>query len=378
MLLALFACTGPSGGDSPEDGRSGDSTDTSDTADVPVLPDARPFTLGFTDWPYDATLEALDDTRQKASEHGDLVGLWVDAGVPWQDSLDQTWSAALDQEVTDRLAIRADDDELLMSLGFVDTARAGLATDWDGAPRSGAWADATFDDPDVVTAYTNWALHVVDLTDPTWLNLAVELGELVNNDPDDWDAAVDGYCAVYASVKAAHPDLPVFASVVLHGPDSVQATTMDGAIPDLAPCTDLAAASTYPYAFYGPDQGGDPDTLPEDWLSQIDRWLPGLPFAVAETGWLAEDLVIDEWGIDAEATADDQDRYVQRLLSEATDRDAAFVLWFTVVDYDALWEGLLAEDQGARIWRDTGLYDGDVVARPALSTWDMWLATPQE
>jgi hypothetical protein len=82
--------------------------------------------------------------------------------------------------------------------------------------------------------------------------------------------------------------------------------------------------------------------------------------------------------VDIPADAADQAAYVTRLLEAAAAEDAAFVAWFSVVDYDALWAGALGEDPVGAIWRDTGLYDESLGARPALDVWEAWRALPRE
>ena len=75
----------------------------------------------------------------------------------------------------------------------------------------------------------------------------------------------------------------------------------------------------------------------------------------------------------------DQKRYVERMLREANELDAEFVVWFVVADYDKLWGVLkwaVLFNPLIRAWKDTGLYDGDLKPRPALEVWDEWLDKP--
>ena len=53
---------------------------------------------------------------------------------------------------------------------------------------------------------------------------------------------------------------------------------------------------------------------------------------------------------------------------------AEFIIWFSLVDYDALWNGVLNQDPIAHIWRDTGLYDQNLISRPSFDTWQRQLA----
>jgi len=112
------------------------------------------------------------------------------------------------------------------------------------------------------------------------------------------------------------------------------------------------------------------------WLSQAQDYAPGLPIAIAETGWIAEDLVIPAYSLNIAGSAAWQAEYVQKLLAEADRLDAVFVTWFAMVDYDTLWVDSLGQDPLAQIWRDTGLYDEALHARTAVAAWDGWLARP--
>ncbi len=98
--------------------------------------------------------------------------------------------------------------------------------------------------------------------------------------------------------------------------------------------------------------------------------------AIAETGWIAEDLVIPEFSVNVPSDSDKQAAYVRALLDEVDAIDGRFIVWFSLVDFDALWAGALGENPIGKIWRDTGLIDGDLDPRPALSIWRDYLARP--
>ena len=50
-----------------------------------------------------------------------------------------------------------------------------------------------------------------------------------------------------------------------------------------------------------------------------------------------------------------------------------FVIWWSLIDFQALWSGALGGDELAAIWRDTGLYDEQLQARPGLEVWQQYL-----
>ena len=63
---------------------------------------------------------------------------------------------------------------------------------------------------------------------------------------------------------------------------------------------------------------------------------------------------------------------LDKLFLEANDLDIEFIIWFSIVDYDA-WQTVYG-NKISRIWRDTGLYDEDLYERSALKTWQNWLS----
>lgn len=79
--------------------------------------------------------------------------------------------------------------------------------------------------------------------------------------------------------------------------------------------------------FYDHTDKGDPDTMPSDWLSQVELLAQGKPVAITETGWITEDLVIPVFGVNIPSTEAFQRTYTSRLLSEADALNAEFVIW---------------------------------------------------
>lgn len=144
----------------------------------------------------------------------------------------------------------------------------------------------------------------------------------------------------------------------------------------IADFVDIVGISIYPYAFFDHSDKGDPETLPVDWLSQIYTLAPGKPVAITETGWAGEDLVLPAFNITIHITTENQRRFLEILFNEAGTIDAEFIIWFCIDDYDTLWETVLSKSDVGRIWRDIGLYDENLNARPALNQWLEWFQRP--
>jgi hypothetical protein len=139
----------------------------------------------------------------------------------------------------------------------------------------------------------------------------------------------------------------------------------------------LLGVSTYGYVFYGHADSGNPENLPTDWLSQTQAYAPEKPLAIAETGWIAEDMFIPTYGnLSVTGTPSWQTDYLHKLFAEVDRLNVAFITWFSIVDFDTLWQDTLGQDPLAQIWRDTGLYDSDAQPREALTVWDEWFNRP--
>ena len=338
----------------------------------------RSFFMGMTNWPYAGTLAAVQNTQALVEAHTDVYGVWLDNGVPWSAALSdvaypQTVLTKLDELSREFPA----NHQRYVSVGLLDVSRSTLATDWDGAARTGSFHEVGLGDAIVYTAYLNWLTLVIERVRPDWLNFAVEFSDLAHNSPESWSDGAQLLCSIYAELKSRYPELNLFFSVALKHPDSSLTGVLETVLPDVELCTDFAAASTYGFVFYGHLNAGDPENLPENWLSQITDLIPNKPVVVAETGWIAESLMVDMWNIAVEGTADFQRRYMELLLSESTALQAELVTWWCIVDFDSLWATRLDSDPLASIWRDTGLYDAELNPRPALEVWDSWLALPR-
>jgi hypothetical protein len=389
---------------------SPDAGAASPDADAP-LPDAgaaspdagapeelRAFRLGFTAWPYAATQEAIQDTYARIRAEGDLITHHFLGGLPWQAALEGTVPANVEEDLCGRLALTFPGAEIgpdalgrcvapdgpaplavYLALDSLDTVRTDLAGYWgatDGLSRADfGWGDATLDDPEVATAFANFSLALIDRLHPAWFNYGSEVSELMLNEPARFDAFVVFAERVSAAIRAVHPELPLLVSVALKHPDASTRQTMVDGMARLAPFVDMMGVSVYPYAFFGHADAGRPANLPEEWLTQAVSIAGGLPLAVTETGRIAERLEIAEYGLDVPATAEDQAAFTQILLTESQSLGAAFINWFTVVDYDALWV-TLGNSPVAALWRDTGLFDEALAERPALGIWRAWRDVP--
>ncbi len=369
LCLLLQACGG------------GDSG--SNTAGV----NSRSYAMGFTDFPYALTIEALNNTYAVLAQDADMAVMHFDDGIPWQEALDgvnnqtsylQNYPTDLLNSISYKKSSIATGHVVYLAVTPLNTLRDGLAPHRGNAANealTAPWNAYALDDPHVVSAYIAHCENMIDAFQPDYFAYAIEANILRSAAPSKWQAFVNLAQQTYTSIKANHPDLPVFVSLqagFFHQNETDQTT----AIQQLLPYTDFIAISAYPYT-----EDSDPHNLPIDYFSSLAALAPTKPFAIAETAWPAEDVtdVNNPSVVLIPASTAMQQAYLQRLLADADTLHARFVNWFFIRDYDDLWDSTLKTQPNAallRLWKDTGLFDGAGNARPALDVWRSALARP--
>lgn len=335
----------------------------------------RQFDMGFTPFHYSWIESKLPDTYAMIEGHSDLIAHHFDEGVPWPEMLTGAPLPSDPQaDIAERVAL-SPDSKTYVSTTPINFGRNGLADYWSTSPQQplpAEWQGRALDNPEVVAAYINWCRYLIDTFSPDYFAYGIEVNLLALNDFAAYQAFINLAAQVYPALKAEYPGTKIFTTFYVLPPE--QASNAKLLVDPLVPYTDLYAISTYPYMGLG--WAGFPESLiPSDWFSQAQTVAPTLPFAIAETGFVAEDF--EAGGYTVPATAADQDAYVERLLTAADDMDAEFVVWFVVADYDELWTELgplVNFNPLFRAWKDTGLFDGNLTPRPALTTWDDWLS----
>jgi hypothetical protein len=345
-----------------------------------ATPSPRTFFMGFTSTEYDATSEALAKTYEFIGEHGDLVAHHLAAGVPWPEAYDQKrYHPAVERDLMSRAARRRLGQKVLVSVSPITVHAEGLGGYWAekrNMPRPGQWKYKDFDDPQVITAYTNFAGDLISRLRPDFLAYGIEVNELIKDAPAKWPKFVRLAKVVYAALKAEYPKLPVFVS--LQADDFWADPAGQGrAIKDILPYTDYVAVSAFPYLGRYPD----PRAIPKDYFSAIAALAPGKPFLVAATGFPAKDVAM--LGTNIPGRDDWQEVYVKLLLTESQRLRARAVVWFVPRDYDPLIKRLKALRVPQRTlaqyaaWQADGLVDALGTPRKALGTWMSWQRRPR-
>lgn len=341
----------------------------------------RWFRLGFTPFNYDITDEAQQEVYSLINPRQDVIAHHLDDGVPWPEAAaGDPYDPNVEANLGERLASTPPGMTIYLATTPLNSGRDGLADYWGkdaNMPRPGPWADRTFDDPEVIEAYFNWCRDLIDRFQPLYFNYAIEANELARNAPEKWDALMTLVRAVYPKLKREYPKVQIFVSITLRDPGTSEWEDSKPFITEVMDHSQMMAVSTYRYIFGAGENKGDPSTLPPDWLSAAADLAPDKPFAIAETGWLAETLWVPDWSLYVPGNPAWQNDYVTRLFTDANALNARFVIWFIPVDYDNLYNWMLLLGQATPtwlLWKDTGLWDGTVAPRPSLPTWEAWKA----
>ncbi|MDA1002652.1 MAG: hypothetical protein O3B31_04795 [Chloroflexi bacterium] len=346
-------------------------TATQATADGP----SRSFRMGFSPFPFAGNVESFITIAQVIAGNEDLAFHQFDTGVPWPQALvDDTYPSAFDAELTGRATTSPRDAPRYVSVNPLSGSRgrlASLRTDRESQPLTPPWDTLPFNHPDVITAFTNYAEHVIVRLDPDYFAYAIEANMLLDAAPERWPEFIAFAAAVYPALKAAHPDLPVFVTLQAEWFHHDR-ETQTARLAELMPYTDMIAVSTYGYV-----RNVNPPAI-AGYFDPLIALAPDKPFAISESGWPAEALEPPFTG-GAALTPESQSQYVAWLLQTADALDAEFVCWFYPRDFDQYWDAGLGAARNAstvRLFRDDGLWDGNGLPRPALNVWRGWLQRP--
>lgn len=339
----------------------------------------RSFLMGMTPWPYDFTEEAVDNTYRTVAEHTDLIVHHFDNGIPWEEALTgKPYHRNVVNEIKTRVNHLEKGKKVYVSVTPLSFDRKRLADYWGeetNMERTGKWKSKEYDDPEVIKAYTNFCRYLIEQFDPTYMayGIEVDLGLLDSESLEKFLVLAE---KVYTTLKKENPDLSLF--LTFHLGDTPDEEAKRSADRRLLEYSDLVAISVYPY-WVSESMEANPQNLPRNLFSQMADLAPEKPFAVSETGYIAEDLTMKTYGITLKGKEEWQAAYVKFLLEECNRLHAEFVIWFVSRDYDGGWEKLEAMrfDELFKMWKDTGLLDGDGNVREGLLVWDSWLALPQ-
>lgn len=335
----------------------------------------RSFYMGTTPWPADFTAADVDTAYRFLNEHCDIISQHFDDGIPYEEILSGTpWPDKMWIDINFR-ASRSIGKNVLLSISALDLTRKAKADYYQASTQDASikaiWKNRAFDDSLVILTYIKYVEELIRKFKPVMLNYAVE-SNLLTWEPDAFNRYKKFLSAVYSKLKSNHPELPIFLSVMV---DESNAALQNAAA--LMNWTDYLAFSSYPYLTVSSSNGGNtnPDLFPANYYNRFIDIAPNKPLAFAETGYIAEDLILPTAGISKNGNVDWQKKYLQNVLELCERKNAVLFIWFCSKDYDngietiknnGLYQELFS------FWRDIGFYDQLGQKRPSLSLWDDW------
>lgn len=336
----------------------------------------RSFYMGFSPWVYDATVEAQHWVYDKVGTEGDVISHHLEEGVPWVEAFaNQPYAESFRNELAFRKSKHIAGQKIVVQISPLNVARTGIA-DYRGTeinmPLPAPWNSFALNSAEVKTAYLNYATYIIDFLQPDYLLIGVEVNLLIRNNPDKWSAYVELNRYVYTELKKSRPSVPLSVSVfcVPYFPqwssEDILTAQLSG-LENLHDSYDILSFSIHPFM-----SALLAESFPENYLKDMFA-LTRKPVAISESSYPAQ-----VWSttttptLTFNGTSTKQKDFIKNMLSASQQANAEFVIWFTIRDYDALWNGVLKQSEDALVWRDTGLYSEDGSTREAHAAWLEW------
>lgn len=348
-----------------------------------AAPASRTFYMGFTPWPYDFDDEAIKYTKRTVKEHADLILFHLDNGVPWPEALSGApFPKQMQTEIADMKSMASGFKKVYVSASPLAHDRVNLALYWSSdthRPLPGDWKNKALDNADVIRAYKQYCKRLIEFFNPDYFAFAIEVNGGLSRKHKNWPRLLTLVDSVYKDLKKDFPQKTIFLTLQSAAFETSWADQWE-MNKELVKHTDLVGMSTYPLwvpgKFDPPD--ANVDYIPADWFSQMRTLAPDKPWAITETGYIAESLDLKVAKKKIRGSDLWQVRYLDLLLKQANAHRAEFVVWFVVRDYDRGLKTLEKVGAGAAapIWKDMGLFDGEGRVRAALKVWDAWLRVP--
>jgi hypothetical protein len=359
LVLALLACS---------------STPAGTPGPIPTLA-ASPFGAGVTAYgffpsPPEASTQSVIDTYKAIGAHGDVVLL--QQNIPWADFVKGVDVAS--SQITDihNQYILAHQNGL--DAVFVVDPLNGLNRR-EFAKLPFGW-QASFANPQVRAAFTNFTLRIVREFHPRYLGLASEINTYADTHPDDFPNFLSLYASVYDLVKAEAPDTQIFVTFQWEELNNLIPQVAEGRAPRqinwdqvevFEPKLDVWAISSYPFVVYR--SGAQ---IPADYysplLARTDK-----PLAVAEGGYTSAPVGA------AAGTPQDQVDYITAIHSQIGGSRLVFWIYLLINDFDlASYAKVMRQTgQGGDVntlgmFASVGLTSPDRTPKPALQVWDQF------
>ncbi|MCP3898470.1 MAG: hypothetical protein GY707_01905 [Desulfobacteraceae bacterium] len=330
--------------------------------------------MGFTPWPSDLTMEALENTYRFIISSSNIISHHVDNGVPWDEALNgKLFPKHLRDDWNMRMDRTPSTHKIMLSITPMEFERTGLAPAWGedggGKPLPLGWEFKAFNDPEVKTAFLNYALRAIEMFNPSFLAIGIESNILISNVPEKWDNYLELNAYVYDGIKKIHPNLPVFSTVQYEHLRGIEIESMENknlqipGVMQLMEHSDYLALSTYQYGLL------HPNPTSENYFETALSF--NKPIAISETGAMSETTIIS--GVSFPSNEDTQNKFIEMILQNAVKHEFSFVINWVGIDFDPMISKLGSRGEIAKAWVHTGMLTYMNKAKKAYKTWMKYL-----
>lgn len=337
----------------------------------------RSFYMGVTPWPGDFTVAEVDTAYAFINNHCDIVSHHFDDGIPYEEAFtNQPMPTQFQNDVQYRINHTNPSKKILLSVSALNLSRLHKADYYINSTVSttiqDSWENLPVNHPNVVTAYVNYMSWLIDSFQPDYVNYGVE-SNVLTFPSADFALYKDFLSQVYPQLKNLYPNLPFFVSFIVD-----ESTEGFSYANQLLPYTDYIGLSAYPYVTVSSTTNGNtnPDLFPANYFERFIT-MANKPFVFAETGFIAENLVIPSYNLNKQGNEEWQKAYLEKICQLSNQYNAKFIIWFCSKDYDAgittiqslgLYQDLFL------FWRDTGLKGQNGQPRQSYQLWKNWMA----
>ncbi len=337
--------------------------------------------MGVTPWPADFTIDEINNAYNFINNHCDIVSHHFDDGIPYEEIFKQIeMPVALQEDVQRRKSKTANGKKIFLSVSALNLTRKEKA-DYHLESRiadsiKNYWRQLPVNDPKIIAVYVSYISFLIDQFQPTYVNYGVESNVLLWN-PSSFNLYKDFLSNVYPQLKSKYPSIPFFISFIVDESSEGYSNAVQ-----LLPFTDFIGLSAYPYITVSSSANGntDPKLFPANYFEKFINLAPNKPMAFAETGYIAENLILPSYSLNKQGNENWQKDYLEMICQLCNKYQAKFLIWFCNKDYDAgnatlrtlgLYQDIFS------FWEDTGLKSESGIERPAYQSWLKWISIPR-
>ena len=334
--------------------------------------DSGRTTYGFFPTPPEVSIDSVMKIYKDLGNHADFV--LVQENVPWNDFVNSVdGSSQKRTDIINQFTLARQNH--LDAIFVVDGLNGLNRSQFSGLPFG--W-NASFANPNVRAAYTNYTLWVVRMFHPRYLGLASEINTYMDTHPDDAQNFVSLYNEIYKAVRAEAPDTKIFVTF--------QWEELNNLIPQIAngrtrlqpnwnqieafePNLDVWVISSYPFIAF--KSGAD---IPADYYTPLLA-RSSKPLAVAEGGFTSKPIG------PVSGTPEDQVAYLNAIHNQIGSR-LAFWVYLLLEDFNLDSYSNYMKANGVNsadintlgMFASVGLGNSDGTPKPALDLWDSFRA----